>query len=165
MDSGLLYRVYRIQGLGHITHSWSYNSWSVLHLPLMKSFRCRFLSSYESYKVETLYTHEQLADILCILQSGPRANTLGVSSLDRFYNLPYMNFFVALSPRTVRITKGDKVQVHTLKVGWCIVSTGISSYGPELMELNHVMDFKLPRYEKKIVHWKVSELLWYLNGV
>ena len=42
-----------------------------------------FIMRYESSKVETWYTHGQLAVVLCIPKSGPI--TLGVTSLDRFY--------------------------------------------------------------------------------
>ena len=36
----------------------------------MNSFHYRFLRSYESSKVETWYTHEQWAVVLCIPESG-----------------------------------------------------------------------------------------------
>ena len=37
------------------------------------NFHCTFLKNCNGYKVETWYTHTQWVDVLCILESGPRA--------------------------------------------------------------------------------------------
>ena len=70
--------------------------------PLMKSFQYRFLRSYDSCKLKLkLGTHMDNV----YQNQGQGHITLGVSSLDRFCNLPLMKIFVPLFSRTVRVTK------------------------------------------------------------
>ena len=102
---GLVYRVYRDQRQGPTTLGiTSFDRF--YNLPFMKNFCYSFLRNYESCKVETWYTHGQWADVSCVPESGPRAyNSWSYISLDRFYNLLLMKFFVTLFLRTVRVTK------------------------------------------------------------
>ena len=90
IPSGLMYCVYQNQGQGPITLGVaSLNRF--YNVPLMKNFCFRILRNYDSCKVQTWYTHGQWATVYCIPESGPI--TLGVTSLDRFYNLPLMKKF------------------------------------------------------------------------
>ena len=57
----------------------------------MKNFHYKFLRIYESSKVGTWYTFGQWAVVLCIPESGPRALTLVVTSLDMFYKFPLIS--------------------------------------------------------------------------
>ena len=68
------------------------------------NFRHTFLKNYKSYKVETWYTHTMWVDVCVYRNQGQELITLGVTSLDRFYNLPLMKFFFTLFSRTVRVT-------------------------------------------------------------
>ena len=73
MDNGLMYCVYQKHGqelitLGVTSLDRFYN------LPLMKNFHHIFLKNCKGYKGETWYTHGQWVDILCMLESRPRAH-------------------------------------------------------------------------------------------
>ena len=92
IDNGLMYLVYRNQGKGPITHGVICRD-GIYNLPLMKNIRYRFLRNYKSYKVETWYTHGQWSDYYVYQNQGQGHVTLGVTYLDRFYNLPLMKNF------------------------------------------------------------------------
>ena len=51
----------------------------------MKNICHFFLKNFKSNKVETWYSYGKWIGVSCIPESGPRAYTLGVKSLDRFY--------------------------------------------------------------------------------
>ena len=61
-------------------------------------------------------------------KQGQELITLGVKSLDRFYNLPSMKYF---RHTFLKNCKGYSWNVeHTWTVGWCIVYIGIRAKGP-----------------------------------
>ena len=69
MYNGLIYRIY--QNMGQWPINFGVTSFDMFNnLPLMRNVRYRFLRNHESCKVETWYTHGQLADALCIPESG-----------------------------------------------------------------------------------------------
>ena len=63
------------------------------NLQLMNNFRYIFLKNCKGYKAET-GTHMDSGLLYCVYQNqGQGSITPGVKSLDRFYNLPLMEYF------------------------------------------------------------------------
>ena len=88
------------------------------NLPLMKNFLYRFLRNYQNCKVETWYTHGQWVDVSCVWESGAGPITLGVTSFDRFYNLPLMNIFITDFSGAM---KALKVKIWDTHGQWAVV--------------------------------------------
>ena len=96
MDNGLMYHVYQNQGQGPITLGvTSFDKF--YNLPLMEIFDTDFSGTMKAVKLK-LSTHMDNGLIYCVYQNqGQELITLGVTSFDRFYNLPLMKNFCHFS--------------------------------------------------------------------